>query len=50
MTPEDEALRSVGLQHATGEEQRNNFIKNEEAGPKRKLGLVVSVSGGESTV
>ena len=49
-TPEDEPPRSVGLQYATGEEQRNNFIKNEEAGPKRKLGSVINVSGGKSTV
>ena len=46
----DEPLRSVGFQYATGEEWRNNSRKNEKAGPKWKLCLVVGVSGGESKV
>ena len=36
-TPEDESLRSVGVQYATGKEQRKSSRKNEEAGPKWKL-------------
>ena len=50
MTPEDEPSRSVGVQYATGEEQRNSSRKNEEAGPKQKQRPVVDVSGGESKV
>ena len=40
-------LRSVGVQHATGEEGRNSSIKNEEAGPKRKQRPVLDVSSGK---
>ena len=36
MTLKDEAPRSVGVQYATGEEQRNSSRKNEEAEPKWK--------------
>ena len=39
MTPEAEPPRLVGMQYATGEEQRaitNSSRKNEAAGPKRK--------------
>ena len=48
MTLKDEPPRSVGVQYATGEEQRNSFRKNEEAEPKWKgrpivLCLVVKV-------
>ena len=48
MTLEDEPPRSVGVQYAAGEEQRNSFRKNEEAEPKWKgcpivLCLVVKV-------
>ena len=42
--------RSVGVQYATGEQQRNSSRKNEETGPKEKHPLVVYVSGGESKV
>ena len=38
-TPEDEPHRLVGVQYATGEEQRvitNSSRKNEAAGPKQK--------------
>ena len=35
----------VGVQYATGEEQRNSSRKNEAAGPKCKRHLVVDVSG-----
>ena len=34
MTLKDEFPRSVGAQYATGEEQRNNYRKNEETEPK----------------
>ena len=40
MTPEDEPLRSEGVQYATGEERRvitNSSSENEAAGPKREL-------------
>ena len=36
ITLKDEISRSVGVQYATGEEQRNSSRKNEEAEPKRK--------------
>ena len=39
MTPGDDASRSEGIQHPTGEEQRvitNSSRKNEAAGPKQK--------------
>ena len=50
MIPEDEPLRSVGVQYATGEEQRNSSRKNEEVESKEKCHSVVDVSGGESQV
>ena len=37
--------RSVGVQYAGREEQRNNFINNEEAELKWKRCSVVDVSG-----
>ena len=51
MTLKDEPPRSVGVQYATGEEQRKGFRKNEEAEPKWKgcpvvLCLVVKVKSG----
>ena len=42
--------RSVGVQYATGEQQRNSSRRNEEVEPKWKQRLVVDVSGGESKV
>ena len=36
MILDDEPPRSVGVQYATGEEQRNSSRKNEEAEPKQK--------------
>ena len=45
MTLEDEPPRSVGVQYAAGEEQRNSFRKNEEAEPKWKQDPAVGVSG-----
>ena len=50
MTLKDEPARSVGVQYATGEEQRNSSRKNEEARPRRKQCPVMDVSGGESKV
>ena len=50
MTLKDEFPRSVGVQYATGEEQRNCSRRNEEMGPKQKQCPVVDVSGGESKV
>ena len=47
-TPEDEPPRLVGVQQATGEEQRNSSVKNEEA--KAETMLSCNVSGGESKV
>ena len=44
MTPENEPPRSVGVQYATGEEQR----KSGEAGPEQKRCSAVGVSGSES--
>ena len=35
-TLEDELLRSVGDQYATGDQWRNNSRKNEETEPKQK--------------
>ena len=50
MTPEDEPHRLVGAQNDTGEEQRNNSRKNEEAVPKWKLCSVLDTCGAESKV
>ena len=49
-TQEDKPTRMVGVQYATGEEQRNSSRKNEAAGPKCKRHLVVDVSSGASKV
>ena len=46
----DEPPRLVGIQYATGEEQRNSSRKNEEVESKEKCHSVVDVSGGESQV
>ena len=43
-TLKDELPRSVGAQCATGEEWRNNSIKNEEMEPKKKQHPVVDVT------
>ena len=51
MTLEAEPPRLVGVQYATGDEQRaitNSPRKNEAAGPKQKRYSVVDVFGGES--
>ena len=41
----EELPRSVGAQHATGEEWRNNSRKTERTEPKRKQCPVVVVTG-----
>ena len=45
MTLNDELLRSVETQYATGEEWRNTPEKNEEAEPKQKQCTVVDETG-----
>ena len=50
MTLKDKQPRLVGVQYATGKEQRNTFRKNEEAEPKQKWWPCVDMSGGESKV
>ena len=46
MTPEDEPPRLVGVQQATGQEQRNSSGKNEESGQKQKCCSAADMSGG----
>ena len=46
----EELPRSVVAQHATGNQWRNNFRKNEEMEPKQKQHLAVDMTGNESTV
>ena len=49
MTLNDEFLRLVGAQYATGEQWRNNSRKNEEKEPKQKQHpVVVLVTGDRS--
>ena len=50
MALKEEPLRSVDVQYATREEQRNNSRRNEEAEPKGKRHPAVDVAGGESNV
>ena len=49
-TLKDELPRSVGAQHATGDQWRNNSRKNEETEPKQKQHPVVDVTGYGSKV
>ena len=49
-TLKDELPRSVGAQHATRDQWRNNFRKNEEMEPKQKQHPVVNVTGDRSKV
>ena len=49
-TPKDELPRLVGAQPTTGEQWRNNSIKNEEREPKQKQHPVVDVTGDRSKV
>ena len=48
MTLEDESPspRSLDVQNATGEKQKNSSRRNEEAEPKQKQLPVMDVSGG----
>ena len=46
----EELLRSVGAQHATGDQWRNNSRKNEGMEPKHKQYPVVDVTGDRSKV
>ena len=46
----DELLRSVGAQHAIGEQWRNNSRKNEEMEPKQQQYPVVVVTSNGSKV
>ena len=48
MTLKDELPRTVDVQYAAGEEQRNSSRRNEKAEPKQKK--VMDVSGGGSKV
>ena len=50
ITLKDEPPRSVGVQHATGEERRSSSRRNAEAEPKQKQCPVMDVSDGESKV
>ncbi|KAF7246946.1 Craniofacial development protein 2 [Varanus komodoensis] len=53
VTPEDEPLRSEGVQYATGEEQRastSSARKNEATGSRPKGHSVADLSGGERRV
>ena len=49
-TLKDELPGSVGAQHATGDQCRNNSRKNEEKEPKQKQHTVVNVTGDGSKV
>ena len=49
-TLKDELPRSVGAQHATGDQWRNNSRNNEERVPKQKHHPVVDVTGDGSKV
>ena len=46
----EELLRSVGAQHATGDQWRNNSRKNEEMEPKQKQYPAVDVTGDKSKI
>ena len=50
ITPEDESPRSVGVQYAMVEEQRNSSRENEEARPKHKQCFIPDACGGENEV
>ena len=50
MTLEDELLRLIGAQYATGDQWRNNSRNNEEMEPKQKQYPVVDVTGDRSKI
>ena len=45
MTLKDALLRSIGAQHTTGQEWRENSRKNEEMAPKQNQHSVVDMTG-----
>ena len=47
---ENELLRLIGTQYATGEEWRNNSRKNDETYPKQKQSPVVDMTGDGSKI
>ena len=47
---EDEPPRSVGVQYATGEKQRNSFRNKEENWTKQKSRSVVDMPGDKNKV
>ena len=49
-TLKDELSRSVGAQYVTGDQWRNNSIKNEESEPKQKQHPIVDVISDGSKV
>ena len=49
-TLKEELSRSVGAQHATGDQRRNNSRKNEGMEPKHKQHPAEDVTGGRSKV
>ena len=49
-TLKDELPRSIGAQHATGDQWRNNSRKNKETEPMQKQHPVVDVTGDGSKV
>ena len=46
----EELSRSVGAQHTTGDQWRNNSRKNEDTAPKQKQHPVVDVTGDRSKI
>ena len=50
LTLKEELPRSVGAQHATGDQWRNNSRKNEEIESKQKQYLVVDGTGDRSKI
>ena len=49
-TLKDELPRLEGAEHATGDQWRNNYRKNEETEPKQKEHTVVDVTGDGSKI
>ena len=48
--PKEELPRSLGAQHATGDQWRNNSRKNEGMDPKQKQYPAVDVAGDRSKI
>ena len=49
-TLKDELPRLEGAEHATGDQWRNNYRKNEETEPKQKQHTVVDATGDGSKI